>query len=176
MKAFSNKAEFVQASDKIELAIVSSSKEFALYVKATIEYFYGKGDKNNDILNRALAIAHKVRGFNADKLREYMIVIVPCDNTMAKDGLPPVIGNKIKKLPWPSPDMINTHLQVAWCDYAKEKKDPAKFDWQKAAQNVGKKLQKAHLAGADGVPMADIIKAIQVGIEEERNKVTTKAA
>ena len=170
---FNNLNEFNQASDKLELQLVGSANQFADYVAQSVLFFYGAGDKNTGILNRVLVIAHRTKGFNADKLRKYIAAIVPCTTSKGKDGHAPTIGKKDKKQEWPAVEAVNIFVLTQWHQWSEpEGATKSAYEWQKSASNLGKKLYKE--LGAEIPANADLIQAIVEGYNLARESELSK--
>ena len=131
---------------RIALTVVlgQSAKHFNEFVRSSIRFFYGEGNKQINIINDLLGMAHHAKGMNANKLADYLAACIPHELVAGNSELPPRFAKKTSAYE-ETRSLAFIKYNLAWWSYippTKEKAVKPAFDSNKYLSNVTKKLSK----------------------------------
>lgn len=139
-----------------------AGKDFEMFVVSSVYWFYGASDKNINVINDLLEIAHKSRGMNAARLAAYLKHVIPHKLTEAKTTKDcPKFGVKIKDTVYPVTAQWSEFLRrnPQWSKYGKVSKS-TDFDLQKYLKGVVSTL-KSHKVDESVIRQMSIVAGIE---------------
>jgi hypothetical protein len=131
-------------------------KDFNNFVLASVSFFYGDGNKQVAIINTLIEMAYNAHGYNANKLCDYLVNLIP-HKVEKKVRAYPMLSTREGE--YPSIDVMQEFViaNPQWSRYSKEAKVAKPFSQLKYAAEVLKKLE------ANGVNVAEFTSLMKAG-------------
>lgn len=143
-KHISSNTERVKARNFLFQVTGKSGKAFNYFVIASIDFFYRDGNKQINIVNDLLKIAHQSKGMNSQRLGAYLKQVVPHEMIESvSHKSPPVFGKRLKGKDYLSLEDVQSFIDAnpEWCAFGRVAKT-TDFDREKYLKAVVAHLKR----------------------------------